>query len=115
MVNIKPFDAAKHIGTPEAEAAFLSEALASGHAGHIANALGVIAKAHSMSGLAKRTGLNRATLYAALSENGNPTLDTVLKVAEALDLKLEAHPVSGQVRSRSARRMRAAAPMPEPA
>ncbi len=43
-----------------------------------------------MSQLASETGLSRQSLYAALSEDGNPTLDTVLKVMKALGVELTA-------------------------
>jgi probable addiction module antidote protein len=80
----KPFDASKYIKTPAAEARFLSDALESGHAGHIVDALGVIAKARGISKIARDSGLPRATIYSALNHGANPTLETVLKVAMAL-------------------------------
>lgn len=91
----KAFDAAKYLDTPEDHAELLSDALASGHAGYIAAALGTIARAHGMSRLAEETGLNRATLYSALKEGGNPTLDTVMKVARAVGISLQARELSG--------------------
>jgi probable addiction module antidote protein len=36
------------------------------------------------------TGLSRESLYKALSDGGNPSLDTVLRVAKALGLRLRA-------------------------
>ena len=84
----KRFDAAKYLDTPEDHADLLNDALASGHAGYIAAALGTVARAHGISQLAKETGLNRATLYAALKEGGNPTLETVMKVAGAVGVRL---------------------------
>ena len=47
-----------------------------------------IARTQNMSALARDTGLNRGNLYEALSEDGNPTLSTLLKVANALGLRL---------------------------
>jgi len=41
-----------------------------------------------MMRLANETGLTREGLYKALSKDGNPSLGTVLKVVEALGLKL---------------------------
>ena len=43
-----------------------------------------------MTTLTKRTGLTRMGLYKALSKDGNPSLDTVLKVLHALWLRLTA-------------------------
>jgi probable addiction module antidote protein len=43
-----------------------------------------------MTLIAKETGLGRESLYKALSANGNPEFVTVLKVMEALGLRLQA-------------------------
>lgn len=51
-------------------------------------ALKHVARTHNMSALARDTGLNRGNLYEALSEDGNPTLATLLKVANTLGLRL---------------------------
>jgi probable addiction module antidote protein len=39
--------------------------------------LGTIARSKGMTEIAKTTGLGRQALYTALSENGNPTLETL--------------------------------------
>jgi probable addiction module antidote protein len=59
-------------------------------ASYIAAALGDVARAQGMTRLARRTGLTRMGLYKALSKDGNPSLDTVLKVLHALGLRLAA-------------------------
>ena len=87
-MKLKPFMPEKYNRTPEDEANLLTEALATGHPGHIADVLGVIARARSMTELSRKTGISRTNLYAALNENGNPTLETLTKVTEALGLKL---------------------------
>ncbi len=51
-------------------------------------ALGVIARSRNMSELARRVGMSRDGLYKALSDQGNPTWSTLLKVSYALGLKL---------------------------
>ena len=84
------FDAAKYLGSREAQAELLSDALESGDAGYIAAALGTIARARGMSAVAEETGLSRPALYAALKEGGNPTLDTVMRVARVVGVKLRA-------------------------
>ena len=86
------FDATKYLTTTEDHAELLSDALHEGHAGYIAAALGVVAKARGMTQLAAETGLSRQALHKALSEGGNPTLETVIKVCRALGLQLEARP-----------------------
>jgi probable addiction module antidote protein len=43
-----------------------------------------------MTELAKRIGFTRMRLYKTLSKDGNPSLDTVLRVLQALGLRLSA-------------------------
>ncbi|MFK4002540.1 addiction module antidote protein [Qipengyuania sp. NPDC077563] len=92
MMKTKPFDAAKYLESAEDFADLVNDALATGHPGYISAALGTVARAYGMSKLAQETGLNRATLYAALKEGGNPTLDTVVKVTSAFGVTLGATP-----------------------
>lgn len=54
----------------------------------VPRALGVIARSGNMSELARRVGMSRDGLYKALSDHGNPTWTTVLKVSRALGLEL---------------------------
>jgi probable addiction module antidote protein len=82
------YDPADALKTPEAIAYFVGDALETGDAGYIANATGVAARAKGMTRLAKASGLAREQLYKSLSEDGNPTLTTVLAVIKALGLEL---------------------------
>ncbi len=54
----------------------------------IAKAFGVVAKARGMTQLARKVGMNRASLYKALSGEGNPEFGTMLKIAAALGYRL---------------------------
>lgn len=88
-IETRTFDAANYLNGPEDEADLLSDALADGDPRYVAAALGAVARAHGgISELARNTGLHRQTLQKALSESGNPTLDTVLKVLNALGLQM---------------------------
>ncbi len=51
-------------------------------------ALNDIARAQNMSRLARKIGMTREGLYKALSENGNPTFATVMKITRALGMQL---------------------------
>lgn len=86
------YDIAEQLRTADEMAAYLDAWLveAPDDAAGIARALGDIARAKGMSQVARETGLSRESLYKALSENGNPSLATVLKVARALGLQLHA-------------------------
>ena len=87
-----PYDVSEQLRTPEEMAAYLDAWLvdAPDDAAGIARALGDIARAKGMSQVARDTGLSRESLYKALSENGNPSFATVLKVAMALGVQLHA-------------------------
>jgi probable addiction module antidote protein len=91
MAKLKttPFDAAKYITEPEDVLELLNDAFESGHSGYIARALGVVARSEGMTKLAATTGINRQALYTALSEDGNPTLETLLSVLGALGIRLK--------------------------
>ena len=86
----KPFDGAAYLTTEARMAALLDAALEDGHPQVIAAALGDLAKARGMTRIAKETGLNREALYRALSSQGNPELETFMKVIKALGFTLHA-------------------------
>lgn len=90
-----PYDVSEQLRTPEEMAAYLDAWLeeAPDDAAGIARALGDIARAKGMTQVAKDAGLSRESLYKALSENGNPSFATVLKVVRALGVKFHAEPV----------------------
>jgi probable addiction module antidote protein len=55
-------------------------------------ALRKVAQAHCMTEVARRASVGDKTLFRALSENGNPTLETVHKVLHAVGLRLSVVP-----------------------
>jgi DNA-binding phage protein len=63
--EIKPFDAAPYLDTPEAQAEVLNDAL--------------------------ETGVTREALYKSLSLDGDPKLTTLLGVLKSLGFTLSAH------------------------
>jgi probable addiction module antidote protein len=86
------YDVSEHLRTPEEMAAYLEACIeeAKGDASFIAKALGDIARAKGMSQVARDAGLSRESLYRALSGERSPAFDTILKVINALGLKLHA-------------------------
>jgi len=86
------YDVAEHLRTPREMASFLEACLeeANGDAAFIAKALGDIARAKGMAKVARAAGLSRESLYKALSGDRSPGFDTILKVIEALGLRLHA-------------------------
>lgn len=91
------YDVAEHLRTPKEIAAYLEACLeeAQGDATFVAKALGDIARAKGMAQVARDSGLSRESLYKALSGERSPGFDTILKVVNALGLKLHAAPSRG--------------------
>jgi probable addiction module antidote protein len=96
-VKTTRYDVAEHLRTSEEMAAYLEACLgeADGDAAFIAKALGDIARAKGMAQVARDSGLSRESLYKALSGDRSPSFDTILKVVQALGLKLHAQPSRG--------------------
>lgn len=88
------FDAADYVGTDEDVRGLLRAAADEdpGDGTVIRAVLRHLAQTQTMSALARDTGLNRGNLYEALSDNGNPTLATLLKITSALGLRLRLEP-----------------------
>lgn len=84
----RPYDIAELVVDPEVAQAFLDEIIADGDPHEIAEAIGMVARAHGMTKLAGEAGMSRESLYRALSANGNPTLSTLLAVLKGLGFKL---------------------------
>lgn len=84
------FDAADYLESIEDVSTYLEIALeeSADDPRAVPRALGVIARSQNMSELARRVGMSRDGLYKALSAEGNPTWSTVLKVTNALGLRL---------------------------
>ena len=94
--KFRRFDAADYLDDLDDVAAYLEIALdeSADDPTAVPWALGVIARSQNMSELARRVGMSRDGLYKALSAKGNPTWSTVLKVTNALGLRLSVHTVA---------------------
>jgi probable addiction module antidote protein len=87
-----PYDSAEYLEDDLAIVAYLEEAMKiateDSDPSFLTVALGTVARARGMSQIAKDAGLSRESLYKALGSEGNPEFGTVLKVLQALGLKL---------------------------
>ena len=86
----QPWDAADYLENKEDIVAYLEAVFDDGDSRLITAALGDIAKSKGMTKIASEAGLGRESLYKALSHDGNPSFSTVLKVMQALGIRL--HP-----------------------
>ena len=79
---------------PEEAAAYVEAVLELGDSAALLLALRQVAKAHGMAEVARRADVGEKSLFRALSENGNPTLDTINKVLHAVGLRLSVTPAA---------------------
>jgi probable addiction module antidote protein len=105
MIATTQFDAAEYLDTVERQAAYITAAFETGDPAFVRDALGVVARARGMAGIAKTAELNRESLYKALGDSGNPEFSTVMRVLEAMGLKLSVRPANAK---RTAKKRRAA-------
>ncbi len=90
MITTSLWDASEHLVSDEDMVMYLEAAFEDGDPALISAVLGDIARAKGMSQIAEKTGLGRTSLYKALSPEGHPDFATILKVINALGLKLQA-------------------------
>ena len=91
--KLVPFDPARYLTDDAAVAEYMTAVLESGDPDLLLLALNDVARARGMAAGAKEAGLGRESLYKALAPGAKPRFDTVLKVARALGVRLEAHPL----------------------
>jgi probable addiction module antidote protein len=87
-LKLHPFDPAEHLRSEEDILYYLELAMEGNDPKHIASALGDVARSKGMTEIARKAGVGRQALYNALSESGNPTLETLTAVLKALGLEL---------------------------
>ena len=91
----KPFQETleKYLSDPEEASAYLDAVLESEDTSALLVALRDVVKARGgMNELARASGLSRETLYRTLSEEGNPTLETLVKVLTFTGLRMSVAP-----------------------
>jgi probable addiction module antidote protein len=91
-VKITVWDPAEYLETEEQAAAYLEDIFKSGDPDLIITAIGDVARARGMSKIAGDANRGRESLYKSLSQGGNPSFETVLKVLSSLGFGLR--PVS---------------------
>lgn len=113
-VKTTRYDTADYLKDDDAVAAYIAEALETGDAAFIVDAIGIAARAKGMTRIAAASGMSRESLYKSLHREGNPEFSTILKVFDAIGLRLAAQPIKatkarkrradGRVRAASTKR-----------
>jgi probable addiction module antidote protein len=84
----------KILKDPKVAALYLEECLQDGNMELFTAALKYVAEAQGgVAKLSKKTHLNREALYRTLSKDGNPRLDTLTKILDAMGLRIGVVPV----------------------
>jgi probable addiction module antidote protein len=96
MTTFAPFDAADYLDDEETIAEYLTAALENPNPDVFLAAVRNVARARGMTQLARDAGMGRESLYKALTPGAKPRYDTVLKLLQALGVKLVASPSLGQ-------------------
>jgi probable addiction module antidote protein len=86
------WDMADDIETKEDVYFYLEEALKENNLETLYEVIGAIARSKGMAGIAKELGLNRESLYVSLSQDGNPSFSTVIKVLDILGYRMQIMP-----------------------
>lgn len=86
------FDPGDYLDSNEAIAEYLTAILEHGDPELTLKALGDVAKARGMTQIARETGLGRESLYKAFRPGAQPRFDTVMKVMQALGVRITATP-----------------------
>ncbi|MEL4356480.1 MULTISPECIES: addiction module antidote protein [unclassified Luteococcus] len=91
-----PYDTADYLTNLEDVTAYLEAVIEEGEDDPrlITQALGAVARSRNLSEIARTAGISREGLYKALSADGNPSFATVVKVAQALGLRVRFQPAA---------------------
>ena len=92
-IETTKFDSADYLNTAEAIAAYLEAYLEDGSPEELRSALDTVARSHGISDLSRRSGITRPGIYKALSQDGNPSFETVRSILGAMGLRLAVEPV----------------------
>jgi len=87
-LKLRDFDPSEYLDDEEVIAEYLTAALDDPNPDVFLSAIGDVAKARGMTGVAERTGLGRESLYKAFAPGAKPRYETVIKVLQSLGVKL---------------------------
>jgi len=110
--KLRDFDPSRYLDSEEAIALYL-EAIVEEDPAMLPSALGDVSRARGMTEVARETGVTREALYAALSDDGNPTYSTLRKVLDAYGVRISIVPAGKQ--KKPARKAEATEPKTVPA
>jgi len=87
-VKTTVWDSAEYLQSDEDITIYLNDIFSTNDTKLIIAAIGDVTRARGMSKVAEDIGCGRESLYKSLSQNGNPSFDTIIKVMSALGYRL---------------------------
>jgi len=110
MIKTRTWDAAEHLRDESDIRYYIEAALdeAPDDTAFLAMVLGDVARARNIAELARSTGIARETLYKTLRGEGNPTMATISKLANALGFRLSLAPLQPKPAPRARKPRKAA-------
>jgi probable addiction module antidote protein len=98
MTRTRPYREAllEALADPIEAAHYLNAAILDSHEMFLKALKNVAQARRNMTNIAKQAGVTRESLYRSLSDEGNPTLDTLNSVLEVLGLKIAVEPIAKQ-------------------
>lgn len=99
VAALPTFKAADYLRTPEAVAAFLTEALAEEDMSTVVQAMRDAALGVGMTRVAQASGIDRSSIYRSLSPTVKPRIHTLLGLVKAAGCKIVIVPLDSQVQS----------------
>lgn len=92
-VELSKFEVSDYLSSSEDIAAYLNAVMEEDDPILLQAALGDVARAKGMSEIAAKTGAGRESLYKSLRGEANPSFKTIVKVVEALGLRISFVPL----------------------
>ena len=96
-VKTTVWDPTEYLETEEQITVCLDDVFKSDDPDLVITAIGDVARARGMSKISGNIGRGREILYKSLSQGGNPSFETILKVLSALGFGIRPVPVSREV------------------
>jgi probable addiction module antidote protein len=89
-IKLTKFDVVDYLKNDEVIAEYITAAIEENDPDFLLQALNDVARARGMGNIAALSGLGRESLYKALSPGAKPRFATIMKVMQALGLRLKA-------------------------
>ena len=109
-IKTRAWDSVQHLRDEEDIRYYIEAALeeAPDDTAFLAMVLSDVARARNLAELARTTGIARETLYKTLRGEGNPTMSTISKLANALGFRLSLEPIKPRSAARTGKARKAA-------